>query len=269
MQLLIVHRDAEVGEPLVQMVRDYTEHTCGYAQSDAGALDWARGVTRCSLLITQLRDEGIDGLNLGGSLSEIFAGLQTMFLPSYPASEQRLDIANTKVFPEPIDGERMLQAIERAEAQRQTGMDLFHALDVLQMCCLSTRDGAVQFVRGTKTATVYLRTGKIVHAERGTARGADALYEIAEWEAVEFAYDMYVRAPAETIKGPWDEAIVAAVSRRKALAIGATTQVLAPEPTDTTPPAQPGGKGGKWGIFGGGRKLGLLATATAIAPLVA
>ena len=39
---------------------------------------------------------------------------------------------------------------------------------------------------------------------------------MAEWEAVEFAYDMYVRAPAETIKGTWDEAIIAAVTRRKA-----------------------------------------------------
>ena len=264
MQLLIVHRDAEVGEPLVQMVRDYTEHACGYAPSDAGALDWARGVTRCSLLITQLRAEGIDGMNLGGSLSEMFAGLQTMFLPAYPAADQRLDISHTKVFPEPIDGERLLSAIARAEAQRQTGMDLFHALDVLQMCCLSARDGAVQFVRGSKTATVFLRTGRIVHAERGTARGADALYEISEWEAVEFAYDMYVRAPAETIKGTWDEAIIAAVNRRKALSLGATTQVLTPEPSQP-PTAAPGAKPPpKWGIFGAGRKLGLLACACAL-----
>ena len=268
MQLLIVHRDAEVGEPLVQMVKDYTEHTCGYAQSNTGALDWARGVPRCSLLITQLRAEGVDGLNLGGSLSEIFAGLQTMFLPAYPASEQRLDISHTKVFTEPIDGERMLSAVERAEAQRQTGMDLFHALDVLQMCCLSARDGALQFVRGSKTATVFLRTGRIVHAERGSARGADALYEIAEWEAVEFAYDMYVRAPAETIKGPWDEAVIEAVNRRKALAIGATTQVLTPDPSEAAG-SGPTPKPGKWGIFGGARKLGLFAFATLCSALPA
>ena len=264
MQLLIVHRDTEVGEPLVQMVKDYTEHSCGFATSDAGALDWARGVTRCSLLITQLRAEGIDGLNLGGSLSEMFAGLQTIFLPAYPASEQRLDISHTKIFPEPIDGERLLSAIARAEAQRQTGMDLFHALDVLQMCCLSSRDGAVQFVRGSKTATVFLRTGRIVHVERGPARGADALYEIVEWEAVEFAYDMYVRAPAETIKERWDEAIIAAVNRRKAVAVGATTQVLTPGPEESRPSS--GAKPGKWGIFGAGRKLGVFVV-TALLPV--
>src|SRR5947209_7887092 len=172
MQLLIVHDDAEVGDQLVQMVKDYTEHHCGFAKSDAGAIDWAGGVSRCSLLITQLRGEKVDGLSLGGSLSEMFAGLQTMFLPAYSSSEQRIDLTTSKVFPEPIDGEKLLNAIARAEEQRQTGMDLFHPLDILQMCCLSRRDGALQFVRGSQIALVFLKNGNIVHAERGALRDA-------------------------------------------------------------------------------------------------
>ena len=246
MQILIVHDDAEVGEQLVQMVREYTEHNCGFAHSDAGALDWARGVPRCSLLITQLRGEKVDGLSLGGSLSEIFAGLQTMFLPAYSADEQRIDLAQTKVFPEPIDGERLLNAIARAEEQRQTGMDLFHAFDVLQMCCLSRRDGALQFVKGSQTALVFLKMGNIVHAERGAARDGEALYEIAAWEAIEFAYDQYVRAPAETISASWDELLVAAVTRRKNQAVGATATAATTKPD---PPAEQTAKG-RWGIFG-------------------
>lgn len=245
MQLLIVHDDAEVGEQLVQMVKEYTEHHCGFAPSDAGALDWARGVTRCSLLITQLRGNGVDGLTLGGALSEIFAGLQTMFLPAYPATQQRLDLSHTKIFPEPIDGERLLQAIARAEEKRQTGMDLFHALDVLQMCCLSGRDGAVQLVKGSKTALVFLRRGNIIHAERGSTRDAEALFEIATWEAVEFAYDQYVRAPAETIRMPWYEALIGAVERRKTQIVGATPALPAAAPAQS--------KAGRWGIFGSGR----------------
>ncbi|HEX8279887.1 MAG TPA: DUF4388 domain-containing protein, partial [Chthoniobacterales bacterium] len=190
---------------------------------------------------------------LGGSLSETFAGLQTMFLPAYAASDQRLDLTHSKVFPEPIDGERLLNAIERAEEQRQTGMDLFHALDVLQMCCLSERDGAVQFVQGSKTALVYLKRGQIVHAERGPARGQEALFEIVPWEAVEFAYDQYVRAPAETIASRWDEAIVAAVNRRKTAVVGAAPGARAETPAAAAAPAE---TKGKWGIFGV-RKLGL------------
>ena len=256
MQLLIVHHDAEVGEQLVGMVKEYTEHNCGFATSAAGALDWARGVTRCSLLITQLEAEGTDGLELGGSLSEMFAGMQTMFLPAYLASEQRLEVPHTKVFPEPIDGERLLHAIERAEAQRQTGMDLFHALDVLQMCCLSGRSGAVQLVKGTKTAIVYLRRGDIAHAERGTARGADAIYEISQWEAVEFAYDSTVRAAIPTINMSWHETIIAAVARQKAKIVGASP---APDPTPSASPSAAEEKPSRWSLFGGPRKLGLLA----------
>jgi hypothetical protein len=249
MQLLIVHHDAEVGEQLVQMVTEYTEHHCRFASTDAGALDWARGVPRCSLLITQLQGDGVNGLSLGTTLSDTFAGLQIMFLPDYPASEQRLEIPRTKVFPEPIDGERLLNAIERADTQRQTGVDAFHVLDVLQMCCLSRRSGAIQFVQGSKTAIVYLLNGRIVHAERGAARGADALYEIVPWEAVEFAYDYSVRAPAETISTPWDEAVITAVARRKSPVVGDVTQTASPSPAASEV------KPSRWGIFGGSRKL--------------
>lgn len=240
MQLLIVHHDAEVGEQLTRMVKDYTEHHCGFANSERGALDWARGVPRCSLLITQLDGVGINGLNLAANLSETFAGLQTMFLPDYNAEEQRLDIPGTKVFPEPIDGERLLNAIAHAEEQRQTGMDLFHALDVLQMCCLSGRSGAVQLVKGSKTAVVFLLSGRIIHAERGIARGTDALYELVPWEAVEFAYDYSVRAPVQTIKTEWHEALIAAVARRKAEVVGSTAPPAAktPAPAAATTPSK-------------------------------
>jgi Domain of unknown function (DUF4388) len=220
MQLLIVHHDAEVGEELVRMIRDYTEHQCGFATSDARALDWARGVTRCSLLITQLQAEGVNGFALAANLCEMFAGMQTMFLPDYSVSDQRLEISESKVFPEPIDGERLLDAIAIADEQRQTGHDLFHALDVLQMCCLAGRSGALQLVSGSKTALVYLLNGRIVHAERGTARGVEALYELVPWEAVEFAYDYAQRATVQTINSSWDEAVIAAVGRRKGQTIG-------------------------------------------------
>lgn len=215
MQLLIVHHDVEVGEQLVAMVKEYTEHDCGFATSGAKALEWARSANRCSLLITQLDGDGVNGLSLGGSLSEIFAGLQTMFLPEYPASAQRLEVPHPKVFPEPIDGQLLLDAIARAEAQRQTGLDLYHALDVIQMCCLSERSGGLQFVRGSQTALVYLQNGRIAHAEQGVTRGADALNEIVGWEATEFAYDYAVRAPVQTISGSWDEAVIAAVARQR------------------------------------------------------
>ncbi len=216
MELLIVHRDAEIGDQLVQMVKDYTAHGCDFAGSHVAALDWGRRHARCTLLITQLEGEGLDGLALGGALSEIFPGLQTLFLPPYPASEQRLVVSQTKIFPEPIDGEALLEAIAGAEAATAGAPDLFHVVDVLQMCCLSKRSGAIQMVKENKSGIVFLRAGKIVHAETTVGRGKNALLEIVGWNYVEFAYDKTVRPPVETVTAPWDELLLEAADVEKA-----------------------------------------------------
>jgi DNA-binding response OmpR family regulator len=214
MQLLIVHDDAEVGEQLAGMVADYTEHECDLVATDAAAEQWAQKHARCDLLLAQLDGSGVDGLALGGALSEIFPGLQVLFLPGYPASELRLEISRSKVFPEPIDGEQLLEAIERAANSESGAADLFHVLDVLQMCCLGRRSGAVQVVNANGSGLVFLRDGKIVHAEAAVTRGTEALLEIASWGDIEFAYDATVRTP-ETISLPWDEALVQAVTGRR------------------------------------------------------
>jgi len=208
MQVLIAHRDAEIGEQLAQMVTDYTSHECDLVGSAPAALDWGRRHARCRLLITQLEGDDYDGFAVGAGLSEIFSGLQTVFLPPYLADEQRLQIADTKVFPEPIDGEALLAAIERADASSSDAPDLFHVADVVQMCCLSRRNGALQMVRENRSGILYLRHGNIVHAETAAARGRDAFAEIASWKWIEFAYDRSVRPPVETITEPWHEMLI-------------------------------------------------------------
>jgi len=215
MQLLIVHRDHEMGEALVQMVKSYTRHQCQLVRGNSAAIDWARRHQHCNLLLTQLEAEAIDGLALGSSLSEIFPTLQVLFFPNYPAAERRLEIAETKVFPEPIEGDDLLGAIERAENAPPDATDLFHVVDVLQMCCLSRRNGALQLVKESKSGLAFLRNGKIVHAETTTGRGREALFEMVTWEFVEFAYERSVRPPLETIIANWDDLLIDAVTAHK------------------------------------------------------
>src|SRR5260370_16806520 len=160
MQLLIVHRDSEMGEALVQTVKSYTGDGCELVGNDVAALDWARRHQQCNLLLTELEAEGINGLALGSSLSEIFPALQVLFFPNYPAAEQRLEIADTKVFPEPIEGDDLLAAIERAENARPNTPDLFHVADVLQMCCLCRRSFPLQFAKQTTRHPAFLLHGK-------------------------------------------------------------------------------------------------------------
>ena len=211
MQLLIVHRDPEMGDALVQMVKNYTRHHCLLVPSEAAAMDWARRHQRCDLLLTQLEADGINGLDLGSALSEIFSGLQVLFFPGYSADERRLEVAESKVFPEPIVGDELLAAIERAEQAPKGGPDLFQVPDILQMCCLSRRSGAVQMVNEEKNGLVFLSHGEIVHAETTTARGRDALFGIVGWRNVEFAYEPSVRSPLKTISNTWDEILIDAV----------------------------------------------------------
>ena len=215
MQLLIVHRDPEMGDALVQMIKNYTRHFCHLVSSDTSAMEWARRHQRCDLLLIQLESEGINGLNLGSALSEIFSGLQVLFFPNYSAEERRLEIAATKIFPEPIVGDELLAAIERAEKTPSDAPDFFHPADVLQMCCLSCRNGAVQMVKDGQSGLVFLRNGKIVHAETAAIRGREALVEIVGWKDVEFAYERSIRPPLETITAPWDETLIDAVNANK------------------------------------------------------
>jgi hypothetical protein len=215
MQVLIVHSDAELGKELLQMVKDYTAHDCDLITNGAKASVWAQRHQQCDFLLTQLDGKGIDGFVLGGSFSEIFPKLQTGFFPGYSASEQRLEVNDTKIFPEPIDGERMLKAIAHAAEEKAEGRDLFHPVDLLQMCCLSRKSGAIQMVSAQKIGIVYLRDGAILQAETGDIKAKDALDEIVGWNAVEFAYDGSVTIPVWAINRPWHEIMIEAVLRRK------------------------------------------------------
>lgn len=214
MQLLIAHDDAEVGEQLMSMVTGYTTHQCGLVRSIAAADRWAREHDRCGLLLTQPDGTEVDGLLLGGSFGETFPGLQTFFFPAYPATDQQVEIEATKVFPEPIDGERLLEAIEKVVEPKPDTPDLFHVLDLLQMLCLSGRRGAVQVVQPNRNAIVHMRDKRVVHAEGAVTTGVDALLEVVGWGLVEFAYNPSIEA-SETMSMPWDELIVQAVARHK------------------------------------------------------
>jgi CheY-like chemotaxis protein len=253
MQLLIVHHEPEIGQALVAMVQEYTAHAAEFAASDRAALEWAEQCPECHLLVTQLESEGVDGLALAGSLGEKFPHLHTFFLPAYPLAAQCLEVANTKIFPEPIDGERLLQSIARVAAALGTP-DLFHVVDLLQMCCLSGKSGGVQLVARNEVGVVYLRNGEMRHAETSRTRGLEAIREMLRWGYAESAFDANASSNEQTIDIGWDVALIEAVMREReeqALEPGAaeseiSTALLPPEPDLT---------GQQFGTYRVGRKL--------------
>ncbi|PYI92304.1 MAG: hypothetical protein DMF03_02365 [Verrucomicrobia bacterium] len=220
-QLLIVHRDADIGRQLVQLVTDYTGYESAFTRSESETLVWLRRQSGAHprILLIQLDAPGLDGLVLGATLSGIFSGLQTLFFPPYSAAEQRIEVAGSKIFPEPIDGERLIAMIERSVRMIGNAPDLFHAIDILQMCCLAKRSGGLQMVTGSQLGTVYLKDGRILHAETQSARGEDAVFDLVGWGEIEFAYDRGVSPPDDTVKRNWDELLIAAIEERQRRAL--------------------------------------------------
>lgn len=255
MQLLIVHHDPEVGEGLHAMVLAYSDDAVAYVASDDAARSWAESHPECDVLLTQLEGPGVNGLALSSSLGETYEALQTFFLPAYHATAQLLEVADSKIFPEPIDGERLLQRLAQVAAEERVG-DRFHLIDFLQMCCLSEKSGALQMVAGHETGVVFLRHGELRHAATARAQGLEAIYEMLFWGPAEFAYDEESSPAEQTIDVGWDVALVEVVLRkREAQALepgGASAQAevsvahLMPEPDLT---------GEDFGRYRVGRKL--------------
>lgn len=258
MHLLVVHQEEEIGQALQLMVQEYTAHTAACVGSERAAREWADHAPRCDLLVTQLESEGLDGLEIAGSLGQRFPGLHTFFLPAYPLDTQRLEVANTKVFLEPIDGERLLQAIERAAAA-PGAPDLFHLLDLLQMCCLSGKSGGLQLIAGSDAGVVYLRNGELRHAETARSRGLEAIYEMLHWGPVEFAYEANASPVDHSIDIGWDAALIEVVMRAReepqtasGLDPGAA---IDPEISTAILPPEPDLTGQQFGSYRVGRKL--------------
>jgi hypothetical protein len=220
-QLLIVHQDGEIGRQLVGLVKEFTGYDSALAASESETLVLLRRQPhlRPRILLTQLDGPGFDGFSLGAILSEMFVGLQTLFLPPYVAMQARLEVAGSKVFPEPIDGDRLIATIERSVRMRWDAPDWFHVVDVLQMCCLAGRSGALQVVRGSRVGAVYLNDGEIVHAETVALNGYPALVEMISWGEIEFAYDRALMTEKETLRGRWDRLLSDALEENKRSAL--------------------------------------------------
>jgi hypothetical protein len=255
MQLLIVHQDAEIGEGLTGLVHEFSGHAATYLASAAAACKRIEQNGNCELLLTQVDGAGIDGVALASSLGEIAPNLQTFFLPAYTLAEQRFEIAKSKIFPEPIDGEGLLVAIERLTNERRAPNE-YHLIDLLQMFCLSGKSGAVQLFAGAESGVVFLRNGELRHAATPRAVGLDAISEMLRLGPVRFSYNENASPSEQTIEIGWDAALAQVVRReREDRAAGVGETGIATEIEASPLPAEPDLTGQQLGTYLVGRKL--------------
>jgi hypothetical protein len=60
--------------------------------------------------------------------------------------------------------------------------------DIIQLVSVSGKTGMFMLVRGTERGFIYLRNGRIVHAELGPHTGEEAVYALAIWSTGDFQF---------------------------------------------------------------------------------
>jgi hypothetical protein len=71
--------------------------------------------------------------------------------------------------------------------------------DIIQLVSVSGKTGMFMLIRGTERGYIYLRNGKIVHAELGSIRGEEAVYALAIWSTGDFQFTPGKETDATTI----------------------------------------------------------------------
>jgi Domain of unknown function (DUF4388) len=71
--------------------------------------------------------------------------------------------------------------------------------DIIQLVSVSGKTGMFMLMRGSERGYIYLRNGKIVHAEVGSIRGEEAVYALAIWSSGDFQFTPGKETDATTI----------------------------------------------------------------------
>ena len=75
-----------------------------------------------------------------------------------------------------------------------------HLPDIIQLVSVSGKTGIFHLTEGPQKGEIYLKEGRIVHAELADIEGEEAVYELAIWRKGEFRFDADVEPPRETIQ---------------------------------------------------------------------
>ena len=71
--------------------------------------------------------------------------------------------------------------------------------DIIQLVSVSGKTGMFMLVRGPERGLIYLRNGRIVHAELGALAGEEAVYALAIWSTGDFQFTPGKETEATTI----------------------------------------------------------------------
>ncbi len=93
-------------------------------------------------------------------------------------------------------------------------MTIFSAADILQMACISGRNGRFTFISSHGRAEIFIHNGNITHAERHAEKGEPVLAQIFRWDHGRFYFEEGRQTAEHTIKRKFDHVLVDALKQK-------------------------------------------------------
>lgn len=135
------------------------------------------------VVLTDLRMEGADGIDLLAALSRVAPGARPILMSAYASArdhQRAIQLGAVQVLCKPFTPTELMRAIQQAVECESGFRGRVHGLslvDVLQMFHYGRRSLSV-YVGGDRGGEIHLRDGEIVHARHGADVGEDALRTI-------------------------------------------------------------------------------------------
>jgi CheY-like chemotaxis protein len=223
--LLFVDDDTDflelIREVAQQRRKDWTVFT---ASTSAQALRLLES-KRIDLAVLDLRMPIVDGVQFLQLVHRKYPQMKKALLSSYPDDARRqnaLQHGAEMVLTKPLDQQSFDVLFETFHELLRVQMeDGFRGVlrkiglgDILQMECLSRHTSLLEVTARGKSGRIYIKSGRLVHAEFSGTTGETALNQLLALRGGEFLHSHYSEPPAITLEGSWEFLLMEAARLR-------------------------------------------------------
>lgn len=209
-KILLVDDEPGMLEPMAQYLSyELQGHDILTANDGQKALDiLARD--KIALVVSDIKMPKVSGLELLAEIQAHYPQTSVILMSAYGNHQIRDELKKdsflrfiSKPFSVAELKDLIVDFFDKDESGFQGVLKNIQLNDIIQMCCLSMTDMAIQVWKGSESGVVFIKNGEIVHATFGETVGEEAFYQIVAWESGQFETLGNMEAPVVSIERDW------------------------------------------------------------------
>ncbi len=209
-KILLVDDEPGMLEPMAQYLSyELQGHEVLTAHDGQMALD-ILSREKIALVVSDIKMPKVSGLELLAEIQSHYPQTSVILMSAYGNHQIRDELKKDsflRFISKPFSVAELKDLIVEFFAKDESGfqgvLKNIQLNDIIQMCCLSITDMAIQVWKGSESGVVYIKNGEIVHATFGDTVGEEAFYQIVAWESGHFETLGNVEAPVVSIERDW------------------------------------------------------------------